>query len=59
MKNNSSNNYISYTRNSCRLCLSEDIELAVNIGKSPISEKYVNKNHLEKLFKSIIRSLFL
>ena len=58
MKNNSSNNYISYTRNSCRLCLSEDIELAVNIGKSPISEKYVNKNHLEKIIPKVSLDLY-
>ncbi len=58
MKNNSSKNNISYTRNSCRLCLSKEIELAVNIGQSPISEKYVSKNNLEKIIPKVSLDLY-
>ena len=42
MKSKELKNNITYARNNCRLCLSKEIEMAVNMGKSPISEKYVN-----------------
>ena len=45
MKKSNNKDYISYTRDSCRLCLSKEIEMAVNMGKSPISEKYVDKEN--------------
>ena len=58
MKNNFTKNYISYTRNSCRLCLSKEIEMAVNIGKSPISEKYVDKENLKKIIPKVSLDLY-
>lgn len=50
--------YISYARTSCRLCLSKEIELAVKMGKSPISEKYVKKDNLEKIIPKVSLDLY-
>lgn len=58
MKNKNSEDYVSYTRTNCRLCLSKEIELAVNIGKSPISEKYVKKDNLDKLIPKVPLDLY-
>ncbi len=58
MVNRNLKNQISHKRNSCRLCLSEDIQLAVNMGKSPISEKYVDKNNLEKIIPKVSLDLY-
>ncbi len=58
MKSKASKDYISYKRNNCRLCLSKDIELAVNMGKSPISEKYVNKDNLDKIIPKVSLDLY-
>ncbi len=50
--------YISYARTSCRLCLSKEIQLAVKMGKSPISEKYVQKDNLEKIIPKVSLDLY-
>ena len=34
------------TRNNCRLCNSKELELAVPLGKTPVSEKYITKENL-------------
>ena len=49
---------LSYSRNNCRLCLSEELELAVNMGKSPISEKYVEKHNLKNKIPKVSLDLF-
>jgi len=58
MKSKASKDYISYKRNNCRLCLSKDIELAVKMGKSPISEKYVDKDNLDKIIPKVSLDLY-
>ena len=58
MKNKDPKDYIAYTRTNCRLCLSKEIELAVNMGKSPISEKYVKKDNLEKIIPKVSLDLY-
>ena len=37
---------ISYRRSDCRICNNKKIKKVLNLGSSPISEKYVNKYHL-------------
>ncbi len=34
------------TRDNCRLCNSKELELAVPLGKTPVSEKYITKENL-------------
>ena len=58
MKKIDTKNYISYARNNCRLCLSKEIEIAVNMGKSPISEKYVKKDNLENIIPKVSLNLY-
>ena len=41
-------NNLFYKRNNCRICFSKHIELALEIGSSPISEKYVTKDDIKK-----------
>ena len=36
------------TRSSCRLCASENLELVVPLGDSPVSEKYLTKENLSE-----------
>jgi hypothetical protein len=58
MKNKDQIKNITYARNNCRLCLSKEIELAVNIGKSPISEKYVKKENLDNIIPKVSLDLY-
>lgn len=58
MKSKELKNNITYARNSCRLCLSKEIEMAVNMGKSPISEKYVKKENLENIIPKVSLNLY-
>lgn len=58
MKSKELKNNISYARDSCRLCLSKEIEMAVNMGKSPISEKYVKKENLENIIPKVSLNLY-
>ena len=58
MKNKDQTNNITYARNNCRLCLSKEIEIAVNMGKSPISEKYVKKDSLENIIPKVSLDLY-
>ena len=55
--NNSKKN-ISTKRDNCRLCLNKDIKLAVAMGESPISEKYVKKNELNKIIPKVPIDLY-
>jgi len=47
MKNNTSKE-VFFKRKNCRICSSENLELALEMGVSPISEKYLIKKNLEK-----------
>ena len=58
MKSKELKNNITYARDSCRLCLSKEIEMAVNMGKSPISEKYVKKENLENIIPKVSLNLY-
>jgi hypothetical protein len=58
MKSKELKNNITYARNNCRLCLSKEIEMAVNMGKSPISEKYVKKENLENIIPKVSLNLY-
>ena len=58
MKNKDQTNNITYARNNCRLCLSKEIEIAVNMGKSPISEKYVKRDNLENIIPKVSLDLY-
>ena len=58
MKNKDQIKNVTYARNTCRLCLSKEIELAVNIGKSPISEKYVKKENLNNIIPKVSLDLY-
>ena len=58
MKSKELKNNITYVRDSCRLCLSKEIVMAVNMGKSPISEKYVKKEDLENIIPKVSLNLY-
>lgn len=49
---------ISHKRTNCRLCLSEDIELVIEMGKSPISEKYVVQKELSTVIPKVSINLY-
>ena len=48
MKNKISNE-VFFKRKNCRICSSKNLELALEMGISPISEKYLAKKFLENL----------
>ena len=52
------NKKISHKRTNCRLCLSEDIELVIEMGKSPISEKYVVQKELSTVIPKVSINLY-
>ena len=52
------NKKISHERTNCRLCLSEDIELVIEMGKSPISEKYVVQKELSTVIPKVSINLY-
>ena len=47
MKNNISKE-VFFKRKNCRICSSDNLELALEMGISPISEKYLIKENLEE-----------
>ncbi len=46
------------SRSSCRLCLSKKIKKVVNVGLTPIADKYVNKNN-KKNFHEVPLDLYI
>ena len=47
------------TRNNCRLCNSKELELAVPLGKTPVSEKYITKENLSMEKEKVPLDLYL
>ena len=49
---------IYHKRDNCRLCSSKDLKLVIEMGNSPISEKYVTKKNIEQSIPKVPLDLF-
>ena len=49
---------VSYRRSDCRICNNKKIKKVLNLGSSPISEKYVNKHHLYERIPNVPIDLY-
>ena len=51
-------NQVFYKRNSCRICAGKNLELALKMGDSPISEKYLTKEKISENIPKVPLDLY-
>ena len=47
-----------YKRNNCRICAGKNLELALKMGDSPVSEKYLTKERIKESIPRVPLDLY-